>query len=580
MYFRTSTVKGRTYLLLVEGYRENGKVRQRTVASFGLLEDAISSGKLERLLLSGERYVKKLVLLSEAGNADITSLSTKKTGPNLIFRKLWRNLGINSIISSYSDSRNFGFSMERVLFAAVIQRLVNPDSDRAGVKRLLANQLDCDETIRLHQLYRTMKWLGEPLKSDLLGMETEANDRDSDAKTPDPVKRPKCVRCTKDLLEEEIYFSRQDLFSSLEMYYFDTTSLYFEGAGGDELGRRGHSKDHRPDLNQVILGMVLDNLGIPVFTEIWPGNTSDVTALGPVSDRLQDRFHANSICIIADRGMISKNAIDYIENKKWSYILGARMRAEKELQVVLEDGSPCEEVTKERVKTDDPAPLKVKEVKVGRNRYVVCINEEEVRKDKYDREAILKSLEEALKKGDKTLIGNKGYKRFVKANRNSFEIDKVKVMEEEKYDGKFVLKTNLALPASEIALKYKQLLMVGTIFRTSKSTFHTRPIHHQCDEAIRGHIWCSFLALLLRKTLMDAMEKDLKEGEVQVEWKDLINDLEMLTYSKIQIKETFFELRSEARPGAKRAFRALGMKLPDTIKFDKTKPENQGEKVL
>jgi hypothetical protein len=78
MYFRTSTVKGRTYLLLVEGYRENGKVRQRTIASFGLLEDAISSGKLERLLLSGERYVKKLVLLSEARNADITSSQHKK----------------------------------------------------------------------------------------------------------------------------------------------------------------------------------------------------------------------------------------------------------------------------------------------------------------------------------------------------------------------------------------------------------------------------------------------------------------------------------------------------------------------
>ncbi|MDR1083579.1 MAG: IS1634 family transposase [Deltaproteobacteria bacterium] len=574
MYFRTSTIKGRTYLLLVEAYRENGKARQRTIASFGLLEDAISSGKLERLLLSGERYVKKLVILSEAKNGDITPLSTKKIGAYLIFRRLWNDLGINSVISSCSDGRNFGFSMERVLFAAVLQRLVNPDSDRAGVKWLLANQLDCDESIRLHQLYRAMKWLGEPLKSDSCGMENEADDRVSDTKASDPVKGPKCVRCTKDLLEEEIYFKRRDLFSSLELYYFDTTSLYFEGAGGDELGRRGHSKDHRPDLNQVILGMVSDNFGTPVFTEIWPGNTSDVTTLRPVSDRLQKRFHANGICVIADRGMISKNAIEQIEKKNWSYILGARMRQEKELQVVMADDGPYEEVTGERVKSNDPAPLKVKEIKVGGNRYVVCINEEEARKDKYDREAILKSLEEALRKGDKALIGNKGYKRFVKANRNSFEIDKVKAMEEEKYDGKFVLKTNLTSPASEIAIKYKQLLMVETIFRTSKSTLQTRPIHHQCDEAIRGHIWCSFLALLLRKTLMDAMGENQKEGEVKVEWKDLINDLEMLTYSKIQIKETSFELRSEACPGAKRAFRALGMKLPDHIKFDKTKTED------
>jgi transposase len=572
MYFRTSTIKGRTYLFLVESYRDNGKPRQRTVASFGLLDDAINSGALERLLMSGERFVEKLAILSEVREKDITPLEPKKIGSSIVFDKICQNLGINKTISSLCDNRKFGFPVERVLFSAVLQRLVQPDSDRSGAKWLDTVQIDGINGVALHNLYRAMKWLGQPLEKNI--SEIREKDKDTISSSNKTAKMASSVRCTKDILEEEIFFQRRDLFSQVDLVFFDTTSIYFEGAGGKDLGRRGHSKDHRPDLNQVVVGMVLDNYGRPVCTEMWPGNTADVTTLIPVANRLKKRFGIENVCIVADRGMISKNTIEQLVKMNWSYILGARMRNEIELRVVMENDDAYEVVTDERKKAKDPAPLKVKEVKVNCNRYIVCINEEEVRKDKHDREAIIIALEEALKKGNKTLIGNKGYKKFVKSDKNSFTIDQAKIDEDSKYDGKFVLKTNLELSAAKVALKYKQLLTVETVFRTSKTTFHTRPIFHHSDEAIRGHIWCTFLAFLLKKTLMDALEKEKQKGDDPLEWKDIIRDLELLTYSKIQIKGTSFELRSEARPGAVKAFKAIGIRHPNHIRLIESNKEN------
>jgi transposase len=581
MYFRTSTIKGKTYLSLVESYREEGKVKQKLIASFGLLEDAISSGVLERMVKSAGRYLEKLTIFAAVKNEDVEPLKHKKIGAGLIFGHIWNKLGIDSAINELIKGRKYEFSMERVIFAAVLQRLVSPDSDRAGIKWLETNQFDGSDAIQLHHLYRAMKWIGSlpdeeatclTSEDDVENQVTEVNDTKS-------AKRASCVRCNKDLLEEEIYSKRRDLFTQLDLVFFDTTSIYFEGAGGEQ-GTRGHSKDHRPDLNQVVVGMVIDNFGWPICTEFWPGNTADVTTLMLIAEKLKNRFNINNVCIVADRGMISKDTISQLLKMGWSYILGAKMRVEKELRTVLEDDSgEYEEVTPERSKSIDPAPLKVKEVVVNENKYILCVNEEEVRKDRYDRDNILTSLAVALKKGEKNLVGNRGFKRYLKSGKDVFEIDHEKAVEEQKYDGKFVLKTNLNLKPAEIALKYKQLLMVETIFRTTKSILNTRPVFHQTYEAIRGHLWCNFLALLLQKSLMTDLSKDQKEAELPVEWKDLISDLDLLTYSEFVIQGVRLELRSEAKPGVIRAFRALGKRLPDHIKLIKKIDLNKKDNI-
>jgi transposase len=107
----------------------------------------------------------------------------------------------------------------------------------------------------------------------------------------------------------------------------DTTSLSFYGAGGDTLGAYGHSKDHRADLKQMILAVVIDGEGRPICTEMLPGDTADTTVLLPVVDRLRERFHIGRVCVVADRGMISAATITALEERKLECILGARERS-------------------------------------------------------------------------------------------------------------------------------------------------------------------------------------------------------------------------------------------------------------
>src|SRR6516225_6486009 len=122
------------------------------------------------------------------------------------------------------------------------------------------------------------------------------------------------VRCNKDFIEEALFERRRDLFTEVELVFFDTTSLYFEGRGGESIGQRGHTKDHRPDLKQMIVGMVLDVEGRPICCEMWPGNTADVTTLVPVVKRMRERFRIREITVVADRGMVSQATLEAFEN--------------------------------------------------------------------------------------------------------------------------------------------------------------------------------------------------------------------------------------------------------------------------
>lgn len=261
-------------------------------------------------------------------------------------------------------------------------------------------------------------------------------------------KTPFSPRCTKDLIGEEMFAFRRDLFTSLDLVFLDTTSIYFEGQGGETLGRKGHSKDHRPDLNQVVVGALLDNQGKPLACEMWPGNTADVTSVIPVVARLKNRFGVDRFCIVADRGMISQKTIDELEKRQLSYILGVRMRRVKVVkEEVLADCSAYQEVYPEKTDSKAPSPLKVKEALVEGVRYIVCRNERQVRKDAADREAIVVSLEEKLKTAPKSLIGNKGYRPFLKIDKNSVAIDEKKVEADARFDGIWVLTTNTKLTA-------------------------------------------------------------------------------------------------------------------------------------
>jgi hypothetical protein len=211
---------------------------------------------------------------------------------------------------------------------------------------------------------------------------------------------------------------------------------------------------------------------------------------------------------------------------------------------------------------DDPSPLKVKDVRVGDRRYVVCLNEDQAAEDRRDREAIVAALRDALKQGDKSLIGNRGYRRFVRTVGEHVSIDTKKIKEEERYDGTWVLTSNLVLPARDTALTYKQLWTVEDVFRSMKSVLDTQPTYHKTDETIRGHVFCSFLALVLRKELQDRLER---KGW-RLEWADIIRDLDNLSEMELTVQGKRYIVRNETKGTIGKVAHACGVALPPVLR--------------
>jgi hypothetical protein len=553
MFFRLKTSGPRRYLQIVENRREGGSVRQQVVATVGRLDTLAASGGLAALLASGARFCEQVLLLAALDNPEHEPrLQTRRIGAPLVFGRLWQETGCRAVIEEALNGRAFGFPVERAIFTAVLHRIMVSGSDRACERWRADYAIPGADELDLHHFYRAMAWLGE----ELPGEEAQRH------------ATPFAPRTVKDTIEEALFARRRDLFSDLSLVFLDTTSLAFTGDGGETLGARGHSKDHRPDLQQMIVGVVIDAEGRPICSELWPGNTADVGVLLPVIDRLRHRFGIGRVCIVADRGMIAAATLAALEERGLEYILAARERSDKLVrEVVLADQRPFTPLLVERVRGD--TQLFVKEVVVEHRRYIVCRNEAEAAKDAAMRAAVVDGLDRQLKQGDKALIGNTAYRRYLRRVQPedggkagpAFEIDPGKLADEARFDGIFVLRTNARVTPLQAVLRYRDLLQVEELFRTAKTLLRTRPIYHSCDEAIRGHVFCSFLALVLRKELQGRWEGAAPKPE----WGDLLRDLDRLQEATLEQDGRTWHLRTEATGTVPPLLKVLGIALPPRV---------------
>jgi hypothetical protein len=560
MFFRLKTSGRRGYVQIVENRREGAAVRQRVIANLGRADELAASGALASLIASGAKLTDQVLLITALDeDADgALSATAKRIGGPMLFGEIWERLGIAAVLDDLLKDRGFEFPVERAVFVAALHRLFASGSDRDGSAWMEDYDIPGAEGLDLHHFYRAMSWLGE-----------EVEEKPAGALAP---------RCVKDLIEERLFDRRRDLFTDLSVVFMDTTSLSFYGQGGETLGEHGYSKDYRPDLKQMILGLVVDGDGRPICTEMWPGNTADVTTLLPVVDRLRKRFSIGRVCVVADRGMISAATIAGLEERKLEYILGARERSDAVVRrIVLDNDDPFVPLLIER--KAGQTQLFVKQVKVDGVRYVVCRNEEEAENDRKEREAIVASLDAKLKKGDKALIGNSAYRRYLRKagarGASSFEIDAGKLAEEARFDGIFVLRTNAKLTPLQAVLRYRDLLQVEDLFRRTKAVMRTRPIFHSSDAAIRGHVFCSFLALTMQKHLDDL----LRQAGLSFEWKDLLRDLDRLAEVRIHHRGADWVVRTDAAQAVAALFRAAHVALPPRARKARPPPPVQPKPV-
>jgi hypothetical protein len=532
MFVRVKKIGNYEYLYLVENVREGGRHVQRVVKSLGRRDEVEASGMLDGLIASAAKHSRRTVVLSSFYRGELPELRRVSIGPDLVFGRLWAETGCRDVLRGLLAGRRFGFDVERAVYLTVLHRLMVSGSDRHANGWRNGLRVPGAEAIDLDQAYKAMAWLGEV---------DEAGRGNAEA------------------IEEALYRHRLPLFGAVSLAFFDTTSLWFEGAGGESLGQRGHSKDYRGHLKQVVLGIVLDERDRPIASFLVPGNTADVTMLLPVVARLRARFGIERACIVADRGMISAATIAALQAERVDYILGVRERGTAEVRgEVLDDDGIAVPLTIPRQKGE--TQLAVHEVGIAGRRYIVCRNEEEAKKDAEARAELVAGLERKLARGDKALVSNKGFRRFLAAREDDvFAIDRAKIEADARFDGVFVLRTNTKLSAVEVVLRYRNLLAVENAFRAAKALLATRPIFHKTDAAIRGHVFCTFLALVLRTDLMARLSK---RREKPVEWQRIVDDLADLSEIDIEQDGRGARLRTAPGPSIDPICRAIGVALP------------------
>lgn len=525
MYVRTISRKNKdgstvTYIQLAHNVwdKEKGHAKAQVIYSFGRA-DELDLEAIRRLVKSLCRFLTpedalKAQARLEGGFGGLEFIKSFPMGGAYILRKIWERLGLHNVIVKSLNGREFSSPVEWAIFAMVANRALSPDSKRAVEEWVREDVwLGNPEPIALQHLYRAMDFLLE----------------------------------NEELIQREVFFATANLLNlEVDLLFFDTTSTYLEIDEEDEDGLRKHglSKDRRPDLPQIVIGLAVTREGIPVRCWVLPGNTQDMNTVEMVKRDLKG-WKLSRCIYVMDRGMNSEENRIILQKAGGHYILGERMRdAHGNYKEAISCGGRYHEVREN---------LKVKEVIIGegerRRRFVVVYNPEQAKKDKDTRERTLKKIEESLKAlGEQkrkihkktvcALLSHRSMGRYLKQLKSGkIKIDRKKVKAEVALDGKYLLTTSDdSLTPEDVALGYKQLIEVERAFRTLKTTLELRPIYHRKDERIKAHVLLCFLALLLARII---------ELETGLTWDKIRSVMERLHLGEFKTKDGRILQRTE-----------------------------------
>jgi hypothetical protein len=543
MYLRTIQRRNKDgskvrYVQLAHNVRhpDSGNAVAEVLHSFGR-EDRLDRAALSRLVRSINRYLGK-----EDDQADgpavsegLSLLASRRLGATWALDGLWRKVGIDALMRTLAAPRQLDDRVERVLFALVANRGCEPASKLAATRWVAERAVVPGlPEVSDDACYRAMDWL----------LEIEAD------------------------LAESVYFSVAHLANlEVDLLFFDTTSTYFETesadapAEGATVGFRtwGHSKDHRSDLPQVVVGMAVTRSGIPVRVWCWPGNTNDSALIRQVKDDLL-AWKLGRVVWVADRGFSSAENRRYLQRAGGHYIVGEKLRGDSaEAKAALSRQGRYHRVA---------GNLAVKEVVIDdgvmRDRFVICRNPEEAERDAAVRENLLATLAEAIDGSDELTEGERsalaarlpaGLRRFLRTTpKGLLRIDRAAVRRESHLDGKFLVRTSdPTLSAEDIALGYKQLLEVERGWRDMKSTLRLRPVYHRLEERIRAHVVLCWLALLLIRLAEEAT------GDT---WRNLRHELDRIHLVELAGGAGRVCQRTELSAAQRHIFAALGVAEP------------------
>lgn len=464
---------------------------------------------------------------------DLKLVRTMNLGWILVIEALWERLGIGGKLREICKRQDVGMAYERSLLVMTANRLCEPESKLGVWDRWLSKvYLKGSEELKLQHMYRAMDLLQEHASE----------------------------------IEEHIFYRTANLFNlEVDLIFYDTTTVGFsidQEDDGDGLRKYGKSKEGGWN-PQVVVALAVTREGLPVRSWIFPGNTSDVTTVERVRADLRE-WNLNRVLFVADAGMSSEENRKELARACGKYLLATRMASVSEVKQEVLTRRGRYSVVRDN--------LHVKEVVVGdgerRRRYILCYNPKEAQRQKRHRAEVVEYLEQEIPRHKDQrataawaieLLASKRYRRYLTITRgNKIRIDKAKVREAEKYDGKWVLETNDdTINLEDAALGYKGLMVIERCFRSLKTTqIRISPVFHWSMKRIEAHIRICVLSLLIERAAEIACDKS---------WMKIRHALESLQVSEFRTNNFLFLRRNVVPSNVAGLLKSLDISIPNQI---------------
>jgi len=510
------------YAQVVASYWDQGKPRHRVLLSLGRI-DQLDPEMVTRLASSLAKLAPGLTVVK--GPEDVHTTGARACGHAWALTRLWEELGLGRRLRELAKGRRIRFDLEAAVRAMVLARLCSPSSERKVLEWLQGVEISGCEGLRLQHLYRALDILyhawPEVEKTQVAGVGR--------------------------LVEVDA-----------SLCLLDTTSVYFEGEGPEGLAEYGYSRDKRPDLRQMVLGVVTSREGMPLGHVVLPGATVDVEALVAEVQVLTERLPLLRPALVFDRGMASKKRLQELTEGGWKYIAGARLRTKLARAALAQPG-------RYRVVEGD---LRVKEVQVEGGlpgeRLVVCHNPLEAKRDREERERMVNKLREMTGTGNgvpKKLLRSVAARRFLKVIGGSVSLDEERIAREGYYDGRWVLRTNTNLSPEEVARQYKGLWRIERTFRTLKSPLEIHPVYHWTERRVRAHVAVCVLAY----GILRVVERLVEKAGLGMSGQEALRQLERMTVEEANIGGLGLRVRSDLTPEQRAIFEALKTSPPPRV---------------
>lgn len=579
------------YVRVVEAFRKEGKTRHRTILNLGrrdLLAAHLDLDKLKRLL-HGETVAAAPV--GDARPEQVEAIAAWDWGPTLVAQHLWRELGLEAILDQLNKpTRRDSTPLSDRALVLVANRLAAPSSEH-GLARWLETDFICDRRGRRW----SAQWRDEAKRqaSRTPRVQVELRQLKQWYRTLDQLLERKAE------IERALYLRLRDLFSlQIDVVFYDLTSTYFEGKGPPRMGAHGHSRDGRPRDPQVLVGLVLVD-GWPIAHHVFAGNRRDAMTVPEVVQDLEQRFGIKRMVLVGDRGMVTSKNLDELRNRGHGYVVGRNRRRSGEIFDYIQSATgpwtecPCGITASER---STPPKTLVQEVasKQPGVRVFVVRSEERLAFEQAQRvkamdrvRAKLEKLERRVATGKLKAVekigaaaatilarhhGHRYYDWCFEGGVFRFFEHPLHLVREKAYEGKYVIQTeepNLS-PLDAVRL-YKELAEIERSFGNLKDVIDMRPIYHQTDTRVQGHIFVAALAHLLHR----AIEKKLKAAHVELSATEALTALKSVRVVDIDLGNG--ETKRSVTRGTQRAaavLRALGI-----TELDPPTPPTSGQTV-